>query len=85
MLTRIPAVIGCTLTLGLLGLAWQDGPAKAGGDKSKATTPPPKGAEARVGEKVPPFTLPSPLNSDGRTTLEELRGQPVYIDWWGTH
>ena len=42
---------------------------------------------ARAGDEAPTayykFQKP-PVNSMGITTLEELRGKPVIIDFWGT-
>jgi len=40
---------------------------------------------AKVGDKVPSFALDKMLNSDGRSNLDEFRGQPVLVDFWGTH
>ena len=40
---------------------------------------------ANVGEKVPEFTFPQFQNGDGRQSLADFYGQPVVIDFWGTH
>lgn len=40
---------------------------------------------AQVGEIVAEFAFPPMLNGDGRTRLSEFRGQPILIDFWGTH
>jgi hypothetical protein len=40
---------------------------------------------ARVGEVVPQFSFPKFLNGDGRQSLGEFFGQPVVIEFWGTH
>lgn len=40
---------------------------------------------AAVGDQVPEFTFPKLLNGDGRQSLSEFFGQPVMIDFWGTH
>ena len=40
---------------------------------------------AKIGDKVPSFGLDKMLNCDGRTNLDEFRGQPVLVDFWGTH
>jgi hypothetical protein len=40
---------------------------------------------AQVGEPVSEFSFPQFLNGDGRQALSEFYGQPVVIDFWGTH
>ena len=40
---------------------------------------------AKVGDKVPSFAMEKLLNGDGRNNLDEFRGQPVLVDFWGTH
>ncbi|GAB4152086.1 MAG: hypothetical protein Fur0037_20870 [Planctomycetota bacterium] len=46
----------------------------------------PLGAQsAAVGDLVPDFTFPRFLNGDGRQKLSEFFGQPVLIEYWGTH
>lgn len=40
---------------------------------------------AKVGEKVTDVKFPKFVNGDGRQSLAEFFGQPVYIDQWGTH
>ncbi len=40
---------------------------------------------AAVGEAVPEFAFPKFLNGDGRQSIAEFYGQPVMIDFWGTH
>lgn len=40
---------------------------------------------AQVGDKVAEFDFGPMLNGDGRTKLSEFRGQPILIDFWGTH
>ncbi len=42
-------------------------------------------ARAAVGGPVPDFTFPAFQNGDGRQQLSEFRGQPVLIEFWGTH
>ena len=44
-----------------------------------------QGKAAKVGDKVPSFALGKMINGDGRTNLDEFRGQPVMVDFWGTH
>lgn len=43
------------------------------------------GQAAGVGEAVAEFDFGPMLNGDGRTKLSEFRGQPILIDFWGTH
>ena len=40
---------------------------------------------AQVGDKVAEFAFGPMLNGDGRSKLSEFRGQPILIDFWGTH
>lgn len=40
---------------------------------------------AQVGDKVADFAFGPMLNGDGRRKLSEFRGQPILIDFWGTH
>ena len=40
---------------------------------------------AQVGDKVAEFAFGSMLNGDGRSKLSEFRGQPILLDFWGTH
>lgn len=40
---------------------------------------------ARAGDAVSYKFNKPPVNSLGITSLEELRGKPVLIDFWGTH
>ena len=40
---------------------------------------------AQVGDQVPEFAFGAMLNGDGRTKLSEFRGQPILLDFWGTH
>jgi hypothetical protein len=40
---------------------------------------------AAVGEQVPEFSFPQFINGDGRQALSDFFGQPVMIDFWGTH
>lgn len=40
---------------------------------------------ASVGEALPEFAFPKFLNGDGRQSISEFYGQPVMIDFWGTH
>jgi hypothetical protein len=40
---------------------------------------------AGVGQKVPEFSFPEFLNGDGRQSLCDFFGQPVLIEFWGTH
>ena len=40
---------------------------------------------AQVGESLPEFAFPKFLNGDGRQGITEFFGQPVMIDFWGTH
>jgi hypothetical protein len=40
--------------------------------------------EASEGEKVGDFTFRDLRNHDGRTALRDFRGQPVFIEFWGT-
>lgn len=49
-----------------------------------SSPPPPARAELRVGERVSYTFRASPTNSAGIKTLDELRGRPVLIDFWGT-
>ena len=44
-----------------------------------------QGQSAKIGDKVPSFTFEKMVNSDGRTNLDEYRGQPLVVDFWGTH
>jgi hypothetical protein len=44
-----------------------------------------QGQSAKVGDKVPSFSFEKMVNSDGRTNLDEFRGQPILVDFWGTH
>lgn len=41
-------------------------------------------APARVGDPVPDFTFATLQNGDGRSSLQEFRGRPVLLDFWGT-
>lgn len=38
-----------------------------------------------VGDKIADCTFPTLINGDGRQTLAEFFGQPVFIEQWGTH
>ncbi len=40
---------------------------------------------AEVGEVVAEFSFGAMLNGDGRTKISEFRGQPILLDFWGTH
>lgn len=40
---------------------------------------------AQVGDQVPEFSFGAMLNGDGRSKLSEFRGQPILLDFWGTH
>jgi hypothetical protein len=40
---------------------------------------------AQVGDKVAEFAFGPMLNGDGRSKLSEFRGQPILLDFWGTH
>jgi hypothetical protein len=40
---------------------------------------------AAVGDQVPEFDFGAMVNGDGRTKLSQFRGQPILLDFWGTH
>ena len=42
------------------------------------------GQGATEGEKVGDFTFRDLRNHDGRTSLRDFRGSPVFIEFWGT-
>lgn len=43
-----------------------------------------QGSSVQVGDTLEYKFEKSPLQAMGVTSLEELRGKPVFVEWWGT-
>ncbi|MEZ5964750.1 MAG: hypothetical protein R3F56_12960 [Planctomycetota bacterium] len=67
------------LLLALPSLVVAQAPRRESGPDSARQGP------AQVGDKVAEFSFGPMLNGDGRRKLSEFRGQPILIDFWGTH
>jgi hypothetical protein len=80
---RLLTVVGC-LTLGFLA-----SPLAAQGPKADPKDAAPKlatqGATPAVGEITLDYTFQNFISGDGRTSMKELRGNVVLVDWWGIH
>jgi len=91
MLRRLFAIVGCLVLVTTFVCAQgpKTGDAKDK-DKDKADKDGPaklatQGATPAVGEITLDYTFKNFMTGDGRTSLKELRGNVVLLDWWGIH
>lgn len=69
------AFVLATLTLVLAA------PLLAAGEDTEQTAP----AVAAVGQLAPEIFVKHWIGGDGRTSIEDFRGEVVLLEFWGTH